>query len=262
MRLTKQLPNPENVVAGQTFVQRCPVGLTYDRIMVALTNITLAQLTNIEVLANGKSIQKFNDGQQLQDLNTFYGRPTNTNELTLFFERPEFITLPDQRACALGTSDVQTLIVKGDINAACVNPAILCYAVQSAPSRMGLVTKIKQTPVGFTAAGVVSFDQMVRAARLLALHYGKTDVNNVVIEADGRRVVDMTKTQLENMLKDVGRVPVTARFTHVDMCMDGDLSQALVADPAVVKDFRQLLTLGTSGTVNLMVEYLDGFEGI
>src|SRR3990167_485169 len=96
-RIIKKLPSARNVAAGAKFVQECPVGLTYDRILMKLTNVTLAQITNIEVVANGKTIQRYATGTRMQDLNEYYGRPLNSGYLTFFFERPELTTLAQQR---------------------------------------------------------------------------------------------------------------------------------------------------------------------
>lgn len=263
-RIFKKLPAADGVAANSTVVQKCPVGPTYDMIHIdysASGALTRANIQNIEVEVNGKVVQKFADGDQLQNINDYYGRPDDSNKLTLYFARPEMDSLAQERATALGTADVQTLNIKFDI-ATATSPVVTCYAIQSEPQPLGLITKVKEFIVNSSGSGEIQIDEIVRGPRIMAIHFFKSDVSNLVIEADSRRILEAPKGVLEDMQGAYGRSPVTASATHADFILEGDHAQALITDKANITDLRFQPTLATAGAVNVVVEYLDGFAGI
>lgn len=84
------LPSITNVVAGSTATLNVPVGVTYHAINFEYSGVTLAQMKNIEVQINGKTIQEYVDGTRLQDMNKYYSRHTENGILTLWFDRIEY----------------------------------------------------------------------------------------------------------------------------------------------------------------------------
>ncbi|MCS6238012.1 hypothetical protein G3495_23445, partial [Shewanella baltica] len=93
MRTTVKLPSFSNVAAGNTATLELPIGRTYDKIHIAYTGVTLAQMKNIRLEVNGKAILEFKDGQALADYNKFYKRNTANGILDLHFKRDELKTL-------------------------------------------------------------------------------------------------------------------------------------------------------------------------
>jgi len=264
-RIVKQLPSIANVAANASVVLNCPVGLTYEKITFVQggTAFTRAQMTNIEVKVNGKSIQSYLDGTELDEINDYYGRADTANYLTLHFNRPELRDLVQSRLTALGTADVQTLTVELDITGATA-PTLKAFAVLREPEPLGLITKVKAFPVTFATAGKQDIDSIPgNGPRIAAMHLFKSDVSDVEVEVDSIKVVDASKTEGEVIQKEampVARVPQTAVATHIDFLLDGDTAQALVTKG--VQDLRVRPTLTTSGAVRAVVEYLDGFGGI
>lgn len=257
----KKLPNVQNVVAGESFTIEIPVGPTYEQILLDIQGATGAQIQNIECQINGTTFQKFDDLDQLDALNDYWNRPYSGNYHTLFFSRPEF--REDYRGItAIGTQDVQTFTITGDIDALAAAPAIIAYADTSIGAPLGLITMIKKLPATFAASGEQDIDKIPRKGKIVAQHFGKADVNNVVIERDDSKLIDAPKTLLEQIQKNAERprVPQTASFTHVDYILDGLPGNALevieYADGSLVEDLRAKLDLGTSGQVNHIVEYL------
>lgn len=257
----KKLPNVQNVVAGESFTIEIPVGATFEQIMLDVQGMTTAQLTNLEVQINGTTFQKFDDLVQLDALNSYWARPFSGNFHTLFFNRPEF--REDYRGItAIGTQDVQTFVITGDIDAAAAAPAIVAWAETSLGQPLGLVTMIKKLPATFAASGEQDIDKIPRKGKILAQHFGKADVNNVVIERDNSKLIDAPKSVLEQTQKNAERprVPQTASFTHVDYVLDGLPGNALevieYADGSRVEDVRAKIDLGSSGQVNHIIEYL------
>lgn len=263
MRKIIKLPSVNNVVAGATATLNCPVGPTYERMVFEYSNLTRAQMKNIELLINGKVVQSFATADQLDKLNDYYGRSDTAGFISLWFARREFDNIQQDRVCALGTQDVQTLSVRMDIDAAAVNPAITAHAVVNTdPEPLGLFTKVKRYPYNFAAAAQVEISDIPRGPRILAAHFFKSDISDMEVEVNGIKVVDTSKSLAEVLQKESGRVPQTASATHVDFVLDGDLFEALVTDGRLVQDLRWRPTLDTAGAVEAVIEYLDGFEGL
>lgn len=261
MRRLNKLPSVDNVAAGNQAVLNCPVGLTYDFIDLVYSGVTLAQLQNIEVVINGKTIQKFLNGTELDNLNQFYGRGAANGVLRLWFERPELSELRVRRLTSLGTADVQTLTVQMDIDGAAVDPAISAYAMLGAPQPLGLVTKVKAFPVTFATSGQQEIDNIPRSgASICAMHLFKADISNVEVESNSVKLLDATKTVSEDIQSKYGRTPITASATHVDFCVNGDPRQAL--NTKGMSDLRLRPTIDTPGAVRVVVEFIDGFAGI
>jgi len=262
MRPIAPLPSFSNVGAGNTVTVNIPVGRTQDQLTLIQggTTFTRAQLENIELLANGKPIVQVSDGDRLDKLNDFYGRSDTADFLTLYFRRPEMVSLKDQRVTALGTSDVSTLQLRADIAAGAVAPTLEGHVVQSEPQPLGLIVKVKEFNYNIGGAGVFEISDLPKGPRIMALHFMKADITDVEVELDSRKVTDASKTLLEVIQKEHGRVPQTASATHVDYCLEGDISQALITQG--IQDLRIRLTAGSAGALPLVVEYLDGFEGL
>jgi hypothetical protein len=261
MRKINLLPSFSNVVPGSTCTLQVPVGLTYESITLSLTNILPAQLTNIRLNINGKTIQEFLTGTILNALNTYYGRGNAQGYMTIHFRRPEYAHLEDERIYSWGTMDVQTFTIQADIDAACVNPGITAHAIVSEPRPFGVVTKIKNFPITFAVAGAVEIDSIPRSAqRIAAVHLVKADANNVVVEVNSQRVWEMPKALGEELETNSGRIPQTASMTHVDFTLDGDPRHSLQLEG--VQDLRFRPTIATPGLLTTVVEYFDEFAGI
>ena len=204
-KLTK-MPSINNVNAGATCTCELPVGLTYDKLQILLTNITLAQLSNIEIRANGKTIQEFKTGTEIDALNKFHGRRAFANGvLDIWFIRPELNLPVEQRMTALGTADLSTLAFHADINAACSSPAMEMLAQQSEREPMGVVTKIRRFPRSSAAAGLFEISNLPKLGNIACVHFFKSDVSHVLAKVDGRETVDASKVQLEEFLSSMGK---------------------------------------------------------
>jgi coat protein len=259
------LPSVLNVAVGNTFILDVPVGgLTYEQIILDLgANITDAEITNIRVKINGEEIQFYADGTTLEDLNDYYGRPNTATFLSIFFSRPEMADLKRERLTALGTLDIQTLTIEGDIDAGAAGATISAYALVSEPTKLGSFTRVRRFPFNFAGSGQVEMTGITFGPPILGMHFQKSDVSDVLIEDSSKAVVRMPKLILNHIQEGYSRAPVTALFTHVDFGLEGDPAQVLLTagrdKNGVVRtrDLRIQPTLGSSGAINLIVEYLD-----
>lgn len=263
MRQLKKLPSLTNVGAGQTAVLNCPLRLTYDRILLEYsgTSVTRSMMKNIQVKIDGKPVQIYKDAAELQSINDYYGRADNTGFVSLYFNRPEMDSVGEQRLTGLGTLDVQTLSVEIDIDSGAPGDfALKAHANLSEPQPLGLLTKVKAFPLSSSVSGEIEIDNIVTGPRIMAIHLFKSDINNIEVQVDSQIVYEASKSLGEVLQKEHGRAPVTADCTHVDFMLEGDNAQALITGG--VQDFRLRPNLGTSGSVRVVVEYLDGKAGI
>lgn len=251
-----QLPSFTTVAAGADTSLTLPVGgNTYEKILLEYSGVTLAQMQNIEVRLNGDPIQHWKDGQQLEDVNDFYGRPKTAGFLTLWAIRPELTNISQRRLTAWGTQNVQTLSIHIDIDAAAAAPALKAHGIISAPRPMQLVTKVKQYPHNSAVSGKVDIDNIPRGPRIMAMHFFKADITALELSLDENKFYDATKTLSEAIQKENGRTPITAKATHLDFMGDNDQGNALIT--AHARDLRFRPTLGSSGSTDIVVEYLD-----
>jgi hypothetical protein len=249
------MPSFTTVAAGADTSLTLPVGgNTYEKILVEYSGVTLAQMKNIEVRVNGDPIQHYKDGQQLEDLNDYYGRPKSSGFLTLWAIRPEMTNIALRRLTAWGTTNVQTLTIHMEIDAAAASPALKAHAVISQPRPMQVVTKIKQYPHNSAVSGQVDIDNIPRGPRILCAHLFKSDISDVEVEIDGVKWYDADKSLSEAMQKESGRSPITAKATHIDFVLDNHVDNALVTQHA--GDFRVKPTLDSSGATDIVMEFL------
>ncbi len=261
--ITKKLPTIANVTPGGRFVLQCPVGLTYQSVLFAMGGTTFDQthLSKLTVKINGKSVQDFATGQRLADLNSYYGRPDGAGFLSIHFTRPE-LNPAWRHLPALGTQDVDTLTIEGDIDAAASADLTLdAWATLGPPSLLGAFLKIREFPYNF-AAGTNEWDAIPKGPRIAAIHAMAGDVTHAEVELDGVKIFDADKTtaqELQKLAESRGRVPV-AGFTSIDFLLTGELPDAVATEG--VQDRRLRVNKTAAGAADLVLEMLDGFQGI
>lgn len=268
MRQTIRLPSLANVTAGGTATLNMPLGRTYEKVTLAYTGVTRAQMKDIKLMIDGKPILEFENAEQLASLNKYYGRHDGAGYITIWFIRPEMNSLPQQRVTGLGTGlngkgVVQTLQLELDIDGAAANPVIDARAVQSDPKPLGVMTKVKRFVYSSATSGTFEIDNIPKGPRLAAVHFIKeaNDVSRVEVEQNSRKIFEGDKGLVQYLQRESNRVP-QPKFLAVDWLQEGDLGQTIVTDPNVIQDQRFRLTLDTPGAVTVLVEYLDGYQGI
>lgn len=265
------LVNISPVSAGATITVDLPIGVTYHQAQFLFTNITSAQATDVQVIADNKVFQEFADFAEIDKLNAFYIRPQNGDYHTLWFDRPE-LNEPWRHVCAVGTTDLRKFQIKFKVDAACVNPAIVAQAMTSMGEPMGLITKIKRQIYNISGTGEQDVTRLPQVGKLVAVHFSKAadDITKLVVKRDQVDQVDTLATHLEELLKQYKRVP-QALWCSFDWCMRGHLTEALEVleyaspTPGVrglpVQDLRGKLTLTTAGDVLMISEHIDSLSG-
>jgi len=266
MRKTINMPSLSGVVAGSLAALTYKIGPTYFRTYFECggTGLAVAHFGRIYVNINGKMVQTYKDLQRLFDINGFYDRAVDTvNDFALHFSRSELDKMY-RNAGGIGTMDVQTLDVQMEILAtAPADISMKAYSeIDPVPQPLGVVYKIREYPFSSAVAGQVEIDKLPRGPFYAAVHLFKSDVSDVEVEADQVLQVKATKGVLERAQRDsspVKRVPMTAKATSLDFCLEGDIAQAIQTD--IVQDFRIRPTLATAGSMDVVAETIDILQG-
>ena len=270
---TIKLPSLTPPAPGAKTSVKLPLGPTYYKVKFTATSasagLAVGAIGQIEVLFNGKTKMKFANLQRLIDINTYYGRTTDSVtasqvEFTLHFFRAELMDIIYQRLPGIGTQDLQTLHIEIMLDAtAPADIQIVGEAqIDPIPQPVGAFYNVREYPFSSSVAGLVEVDKLVKGPFYAAMHLFKADVDSVIVEVnqngDQVKVVDAAKTTLETLQKEAApkaRTPITAKATHVDFLLDGDLANALATDG--LSDFRVYMELGSAGSMDIVTETLD-----
>lgn len=270
MKSILRLPTVANVALGQRCVITCPVGLTYDAIVIDLGADSLAAyFTNVRLLINGKVEQEYASLTELKALNDVYGRDGQSRRAVLWFRRPELTNEAQRSLLALGTADVQTLSVEMDIAAdmgAGVSPSVTAYGVMSEARPLGAYTKVRRFPRSFSAGGVQEFDSIPRTGgRIAAVHFITSGtINNIQVVVDNQTAIDAPTALLADLTDTAAAFfrnvanPTSYGYVLDFLGFTNALEDALITEG--VADLRFKLDLAAAQTVAAVVEYIDGFQ--
>lgn len=263
-RSTEPMPTINNVFAGGRCTLQCPLGLSYDFIILKLTNCTPADLKNFKIKVGANSVWDLTSATYIADINEYYDRADDAGYLTIWFYRPEMKTETERAMFSLGTEDIQSLTLQWDLDAGVTSPAIEAWAMRRPQAPIGVITKLRQYPLSFATAGNQDIDNIPRGPRISAFHLYKADVSAVELKVNNGQgagtPVDSPKMVLETIQKRHGRKPLTAKATHVDMNLLGKWDTPMVT--AGLQDMRLKPVIDTSGALDVMVEYLDTLDGL
>lgn len=268
MKKILTLPSLSRVTPGSKATLELPLGATYERIVFvvsAAAALDAADIGRIDVVFNGQSKMTFANLQRLIDLNSYYAREPDTVSATqivyaLHFNRAELVDNIMRSAPGIGTADLQTFHIETEIAAgAPADISIKAYAqVNPVRQELGAFFNVREYPANSSTSGEFEIDKLPRGAYYSAIHLFKADITAVKVKAGDIEITDATKTVLERFQKaasPTGRVPLTAKATHIDFITDGNLLDSLPT--ANLQDFRIKATLGSAGAFDIVTETLD-----
>ncbi len=255
------MPSGEGVAAGQTATFRLPIGRTYHGLLLTYAGVTLAQMTELRVIANGATIQRITGGTFLDVLNQFNGHAAAAGVLRLDFDRSNMRLKEGEEFTALGTGkendpqQVTTLTLEVDIAAAAAAPVLSLRAIQSEPSHFGVVNKIREFSYAPAAAGEFEIADLPRNDLIGRIILSKAGINSVKIERDGFTLFERTAAENTLIQTDGVRVPQTNYFVF-DPSELGFAGEAVVLKG--VSDFRVIVDVAAGGAMPVIVEYIGG----
>lgn len=260
MKKIPKLPSISRVTPGSIATLELPLGPTYEKLIFDCSGTALAisHIKRIRLMIDGKERQTFKDLQRLVDINSYWKREADSaTSWALHFNRAELTDNVMRQAPGIGTKNLQTLYVEIEIDAtAPADIKMYATAVADPTSQdIGAFFEIKEFPFSSAVAGEVEQDKLPRGNPYGAIHLFKSDISAVKVKANGIELVDAKKVTLERIEKGASptpRVPVTAKATHIDFMLDGNLFDAV--QTGGLQDWRVAMTLDTAGSVDIVTE--------
>lgn len=268
LKTTRLMPGWEGVVAGQTATLRLPIGLTYHQLWTSFTGMTLAQMDEIRLVANGQVVQRYASGTLLDSYNQFEGRSAAVGAASIFcidLDRFGLRTRAGEEFTAMGTgksddpTPITTLSLEIDINAGAGASTLSTRAVQSVPRAAGLIKKIRSFT--YNPAGAIDFEisDLPKGDLInqIFIDFSAGNLSRLIVERDNFRVFDRIDTLNERIQTDGIRVPQANQFVY-DPTEGGNGAESLVT--AGVNDLRFTLVHSAAATDTISVVYIGGLD--
>lgn len=278
--ITKLMPTFEGVGAGQTATVRLSTGLRFHKLLIPYSGVTLAQMDEIRLVANGKVIQRWIGGDVLDVINQFDGRNAASGILTLDFERyglrtragSEFTVIDttkeaQERAMKAGRDYISTLSLEVDINGAAAAPVLSApkALLSGAPQTLDPMVNnelLKHIRVfGYDPAGSGEYqiaDLPKTGAINRIIFKSAVAINSIKLDRDNYTVFERDKAENEAVQADGVRVP-QAGYYVVDFTEEGNGQDWLEVQG--VNDLRLKLDMAAAGHIDAIVEYINPLNG-
>jgi len=253
------MPSADGVAAGQTATFRLPIGRTYHALLLSYSGVTLAQMTEIRLAANGKVFRRITGGTRQDTFNKFFGLAAANGILRIDLDRPGMRLKEGEEFTSFGTGiaedpqRVTTFHMEIDIDGAAVAPALSLKAIQSDPTPLNLIAKIREFSYSPAGAGDYEIVDLPRGDLIGRVWFFSPHINSLTVERDGFIAFERTAAENSFVQTDGYRAPQTNVFVF-DPSENGFAGEALAT--AGVQDLRFRLNIGAGGLVTTVVEYI------
>ncbi len=267
MRIEQRMPPFEGVAAGQTALIKLPIGRRFHHLFLIYSGVTIAQMTEIRVMANGKVFQRFT-GTERDKMNQFLGIAAASGVLQIPFDRIGLKQREQEELTAVNTKvpdaqgyAINSLTLEIDIDGAASAPALSMWATQSEPvdGGPGVMLNIRKDSRSIAGAGDLEVSDFIFGTpvtqSLNAAYFvpSANDLSKIVIERDLYNIWERSKALNEKIQTDGVRTPVSG--WHVV-----DTSELGYGGNNIglrgVQDFRMKFTATGALTLNGIFEYL------
>lgn len=258
MLLVKNLPFT-NVVANGVASCSLPVGMSYNRIILALGGtFTKAMITNVKVRVNGKVIFE-NTGSRLDLINTFRGLTAAAAYLTIDFTEPRAKTMAEQYLGNINTAQgVSSLTLEVTI-AGATAPTLESYSELGPPAALGIIAKQILFTSSFGGAGKFPFkliDVANRGAIIKRVHFAHGgNMSMLEVKKNGIVIHDNIPTAVNTFYQGEYQKAAQTNLYSYDPCLDNNYSNAIKTQDMVSMEFNP--TFGAADTVTAVMEVLD-----
>jgi len=276
MRFELRMPSPDSVASGQTATFKFPIGNRYHELQLEYSGVTLAQMLEMRVYANGKVFQTFS-GTDRDKFNQFDGLSAAGNILKIPFDRQGLKTLAAEEETAIDTGAIDAVKVAAvgikdperitsfyieiDVAESAANPSFKMNATVSESLGLGVgaVLHIKRDTRTFGGDG--EFD-------ISDLAYGKStsaflnrvwfkpsagQLDKIRVERNTTVLHERTKSMNEFLQGDGVRIP-QAGYQVIDRTERG-----IGGDPIALvgaSDFRYIVKASAAMTITIFSENL------
>jgi len=259
MLLIKNLPFT-NVVANGVATVSLPIGMSYNRIFLALggTTFTKSMITDIKVRLNGKVIFQ-NTGSRLDSINTYRKRGVASNFLVLDFTEPDAKDMGEQFIGNINTAQGVSSLTMEITIAGATAPTLDSYAEVGPPAPLGVLAKQILFTTSFGGSGKFPFkliDVANRGAIIKRVHFAHGgNVSALEVKKNGIVIHDNIPTAVNSFYQaDYNKTAQSNIYTY-DPCLDNNYTNAVKTQDMVSLEFN--LTTSAADTVVAVVEALD-----
>jgi len=279
-RLDQKMPAPPSVAAGQTTTFKLPIGRRYHSLQLrgSATTITVADLTEIRILANNKIIQRYS-GAHRNSMNRFDDREDAAIDgasfiLELPFDRYGILTKAGEEETAINTGSVDPATGKvinslsvevdlagpGGITGA---PVLELFATMSEalPGGPGSVPHILKSTRDFASAAEYEISDLPRGGvttqfldKIFLLPSAST-LENLKVLANQTTLFERTAALNERKQRDGIRSPQPGWYV-IDRSEHGYGGDPF--DLRGLEDWRLKLTTGAAMTLTAYSHYIGG----
>lgn len=262
-----RMPSPNGVASGQTATFKLPIGNRFHNLQLIYSGVTLAQMTEIRVYANGKVIHRLS-GEERAKLNLFDGRTPTAGVLIIPFDRYNLRTLLGEEDTALNTGSfdengrgISSLYIEIDIDAGATAPEFKLHATVSAKKAGGAgrvlhTLKHVRDPAGAGEFDISDLPRGTATTQLLnrivfAKNAGLGNVSAVKVERDQVTLFERS-AELNTAVQKMGvRDPQTGWFV-IDRTENGAGGDPIVL--AGASDYRYKLDMSDGATLGIITE--------
>jgi hypothetical protein len=270
LKTTRKGQSFESTGRGATSVTRLPIGLSFERILVPFSGVTLAEMTEARIIANGETIRTFRDLTKLDVINQFDGMQAVDGILVFNFVRHGLRTRSGEEFTKLGTgaprsetnpNPITTLALEIDVSASAVEVPVFGIPKlhQDLPSATGAILKTKQYNYSPTGGGIFEIADLPKGELVNRIFFFTP--NNLIksLEVERDNFVSFSRSTAENELlqREGFRVPQTGVWVY-DPTENGNGSEGLPT--ANVHDLRFRLDMVSAETIEVVVETISTLQ--
>ncbi|MCG8392755.1 MAG: major capsid protein P2 [Pseudomonadales bacterium] len=264
--IEQRVPSPEGVAAGQTATFKCQIGRQYLELELMYSGVTLAQMTEIRVMANGKAIHTYSATER-DKMNQYMGMAPANGILRIPFIRSKLKTMAAEVETGITTGvpgpdgrQITAFNVEIDIDPAATAPALEMNATQANPSANGpgTIMHIKRFRRNLSGAGEFEISDIpfggpttIALNRAFLFEGSGETIDKVKVERNLRSIWERSKALNERLQSDNKLVPQSG------MVVIDKTERGYGGDPiqlAGYNDFRYLLTSSGQQNITMLLE--------
>lgn len=272
----EKLAQVQGVAEGSTFTVDVPTGFTYHSFHFTMGGTTFDEgdILNLKLWVNGKVVQHFRTGTELDNLNQFDNLAAVANDILRWDMTRIGLDLVDARErTALGTGidesiraqlqnedhvlhdpvQVTSVQITGELSGTTA-PTLEVWARRSAPRPTNVVTQVRNFDRSITGSGEYEISDLPKNQQLSRVLFkdagGAGDISSVELKINNISIFKRTAAQNTQVQNDGVRTAQAGYFIY-DPAEDGQGNNAppIGADD----DVRWIVT--TTGAVTLEITY-------
>jgi hypothetical protein len=259
MLLVKNTPFT-NVVATGIATVNLPIGMSYNKIILALggTTFTKAMITNINLKVNGKIIYQAL-GSRLDLINQYRGLTAAAGFLTIDLTEPRAKTMVEQYIGNLNTANgVSSVTIEVTISGATA-PTLDSYAELGPPQQLGVLAKHIPFTQSFASSGkfpMKLIDITNRGGIVKRVHFAHGgNLTNLEVKKNGIVIWDNVAAAVNSFWQGEYQKTAQTNIYTYDPCADNNYANGVKTADATALEFNP--TFSAADSVTAVVEVLD-----